>query len=110
MLAARPCRNTAAKVLLEQGKLVTVVVKNKRPRYHRPPISWFVPYRPEKQIELDEVGSHVWRWCDGQNSVEQVIDLFKDEYGLSFHEAKAAVINFLQNLIKRGILAIAIEQ
>lgn len=85
---------------------MTVVVKTRKPNYIIPPISWFVPYRPEREITLDAIGSRLWRWCDGQRTVEDVIDLFKDAYDLSFHEARAAVVDYLRQLIQRGILAV----
>lgn len=106
MLAAHPVRNTAAAVREKGENTVTVVVKTRKPNYIIPPISWFVPYRPEREITLDAIGSRLWRWCDGQRTVEDVIDLFKDAYDLSFHEARAAVVDYLRQLIQRGILAV----
>ncbi len=110
MLKAVPVKNTAAKVVGESDKAVSVQVKNKKPGYRIPPISWFVPYKPTITIELDELGSRLWRCCDGEHDVEQICDAFSEEYGLSFHEAKTAVTDYLGKLIQRGVLAITMQE
>ena len=110
MLRAVPVRNSAAKVLEETEKAVSVQVKNRKPGYRIPPISWFVPYKPTITIELDELGTRLWHLCDGDRNVEQICDAFSDEYGLSFHEAKTAVTDYLGKLIQRGVLAITMQE
>lgn len=110
MLKAVPVRNSAAKVLSESGESVSVQVKNKKPGYRIPPISWFVPYKPTITIELDELGTRLWRCCDGVRNVEAICDTFSTEYGLSFHEAKTAVTDYLGKLIQRGVLAITMQE
>ena len=110
MLRAVPMRNTAARAVENQENGVTVYVKQKRPGFMVPPLSWIVPFRPERSVTLDGIGARVWRWCDGTRTVEEVIDLFRGTYSLTFHEARAAVTGYLRMLIKRGILAVAIQE
>jgi hypothetical protein len=109
MLRARPVRNSAARAV-ENGSLgVTVYVKRRRPAWFVPPVSWIVPYKPEQQIVLDGLGRRIWLDCDGRRTVEEIVDRFKDEHRLSFHEARAAVTGYLQGLIQRGVLAIVVQ-
>lgn len=110
MLAACPVRNAAATVRENGENGVTVVVKTRKPNYIIPPISWLVPYHTEREISLDAIGSRIWRWCDGQRTVEDVIDLFQDSYAVSFHEARAAVVDYLRRLIQRGVLAVMLSE
>ena len=110
MLKAVPVKNTAAKVVSESDATVAVQVKNRKPGYRIPPISWFVPYKPTITVELDELGTQLWRCCDGARDVEAICDFFSAEYGLSFHEAKTAVTDYLGKLIQRGVLAIIMQQ
>jgi len=110
MLKAVPVRNSAAKVLSESDASVSVQVKNRKPGYRIPPISWFVPYKPTITIELDELGTKLWHCCDGSRDVEAICDAFSEEYGLSFHEAKTAVTDYLGKLIQRGVLAITMQE
>ena len=106
MLAATSVRNEAATVVKDEENAVSVSVRNKKPGYRVPPISWFVPYKPVITIELDGLGARLWHCCDGNHTVEQICDIFSREYGLTFHEAKTAVTDYLKKLIQRGVLAI----
>lgn len=110
MLKAVPAKNSAAQVVKDTKEAVSVSVKNKKPSYMFPPISWFVPYKPLITIELDAIGSKLWHCCDGKTSVEDICDIFSQNYGLSFHEAKTAVTDYLRKLIQRGILAIILQE
>ena len=110
MLRATPLRNTAARAVENQDKCITVYVKQQRPGFMKPPLSWIVPFSPERRVKLDAIGTRIWRWCDGTLTVEGVVDRFKDHYRLSFHEARAAVTGYLKLLIRRGVLAIAMQE
>ena len=110
MLTARAVHNAAARVVDEDGCDVAVYVKSVRPWYVFPPISWIVPHRAERASVLDRIGSQVWRWCDGERTVEDIIDAFADEYALTFHEARVAVTGYIKSLVQRGVLAIVIPE
>ena len=111
MLLAIPTPNTAANAKYDEGSgLVTVTVKNIKPDYMIPPFSWVVHFSPQKEITLDKLGSQLWKLCNGKNTVENIIDLFKDAYGLTFHEAKTSVVEYLKKLIQRGVVAVIIQE
>lgn len=110
MLAARAVHNAAARVSDDDGGDVTVHVKSVPPWYMFPPVSWIVPYRAERPAVLDRLGSQVWRWCDGERTVEDVIDAFAREHDLTFHEARVAVTGYIKSLVQRGVLAIAMSE
>ena len=109
MLRARPTRNTAARAVENGSPGVTLYVQRRRPAWMVPPVSWVVPYSAEREIVLDALGRQVWQWCDGNLTVEEIVDRFKDDHRLTFHEARAAVTGYLQKLIQRGVLAIVIR-
>jgi hypothetical protein len=109
MLEARPLRNQAAR-LETSGRGVVVYVRQQRPpALARPPLSWIVPYREESCSTLDALGTEVWNLCDGRRTVESIVDTFKDCHGLSFHEARVAVTEYLRVLVQRGVLAVALR-
>ena len=111
MLLAIPTPNTAANAKYDEGSgLVTVTVKNIKPDYMIPPFSWVVHFSPKKDITLDKLGSQLWKLCNGRNTVENVIDRFKDAYGLTFHEARTSVVEYLKKLIQRGVVAVIIQE
>ena len=105
MLAARPLRNAAAEAS-EQGDELRIAVPAKRPRWLVPPLSWLLPVRPSRAVRLDRVGARVWGLCDGERTVEELVEAFAAMYNLSFHEARVAVTGYLSQLVRRGALAI----
>lgn len=110
MLQAVMTHNLAADTQLNQEGRLVITVKNRKPAYMVPPISWFVHYSPTRQITLDKIGTDIWKWCDGKNTVEAIVDNFKDVHKLTFHEARASVVDYLKKLIQRGIVAVIIQE
>ncbi len=108
MLEARPVRNSAAEVLHEEADTLSIKVKMKKPRPLFPPLSWFVRSRTTRTIRLDRLGSQVWDLCDGERTVEDIVDEFARRHRLTFHEARASVTAYVKLLVQRGVLAIAI--
>jgi len=110
MLHARPIRNSAARAVENQQNGVTVYVKQRRPGWFVPPLSWIVHYRRERRVTLDSLGKQIWELCDGHVCAEDLIDRFAEAEGLTFHEARAAVTGYVKMLIKRGVLAIVMQE
>lgn len=109
-LRAKPVRNTAARVVEKSENSVTVYVKKQRPAWLVPPVSWIVPFRPERQVTLDRLGTEVWRFCDGKRTVEEIADIFGGRYRLTFHESRTAVSGYLKALVQRGVLAMVMQE
>ena len=60
---------------------------------------------PTKKLELDEMGSLVWKHIDGQTSVNTMIMNFAKNYKITAEEAEQSITAFLVELGKRGIIA-----
>ena len=110
LLRARLSHNLAARVEESGDKDVRVYVRCKRPSFLVPPLSWIVPYREERRLTLDRLGAQVWRLCDVQRSVEEVIDRFAELHRLTFHEARVAVTGYIKMLIEQGVLAVVLRE
>jgi len=110
MLSAQPVPNAAAETVREASGELAVAVRRKRPRWHVPPLSWVVPLKPTRTVRLDPLGAQVWALCDGERTVEAIVDAFAVEHGLSFHEARVAVTGYLSQLVQRGALAVAMKE
>ena len=107
---ACPVQNTVARVLDDGNGRVSVFVRQEKPFYLAiPPLSWIVPFKRERRSGLDALGAEIWQLCDGSRTVEQIIDVFKDQHELSFHEARVSVTGYIKALVQRGILAIAMQ-
>ncbi len=61
---------------------------------------------PTKRLELDEMGSFVWKLIDGKKSVGTIITTFAEEYNVSNQEAETAVTTFIKTLGQRGFIGL----
>jgi hypothetical protein len=61
------------------------------------------------KIVLDRYGSTVWGLIDGKRNVKSIVTAFAEEFGLHRREAEAGVVEFLNMLMKRGLIAIAFK-
>jgi len=106
LLKATPYRNERITVDERGDGTVMVCVPVRRPRYMVPPLSWLLPFSPERRIELDRLGGEVLNLCNGQTTVERIMKRFAGEHKLSFREAQVSVTEFLKMLTQRGIIVI----
>ena len=61
---------------------------------------------PTKRLELDAMGSYVWKLIDGKRSVGTIITTFAKEYKVSNMEAETAVTSFIKTLGQRGFIGL----
>lgn len=59
-----------------------------------------------RRIQLDELGSEVWRLLDGQRTVAQIIRQFAKHHQVHKKEAEVAVTQFIRDLGRRGLIGI----
>ncbi|WP_428560638.1 MAG: PqqD family protein [Solidesulfovibrio sp. DCME] len=60
-----------------------------------------------KTVELDAMGSTVWRLIDGRRTAGDIAAALAARYGLDAREAELAVAAFLRQLGRRGAVAVA---
>ncbi|MDD5679471.1 MAG: PqqD family protein [Kiritimatiellae bacterium] len=107
MLESRPYPNSAAEVALQPDGTVQIAVKLKKMKWLIPPLSWLIRPGLRRRYHLqDKVAVTIWKLCDGQHSTEAIVDEFAQRYALTFHEARAAVTEYLKTLVQRGIIAV----
>lgn len=63
----------------------------------------------QKKVELDELGSDVWCWADGETTVETLVGKLAAEHKLNRREAEVSLLQFLQTLAKKRFMAFAVE-
>lgn len=107
LLDARPAINSAVRAE-QRGDALVLWVPIRRPWWLRGPLSWLLPWRPEKGIALDELGQEVWRECAGERRLEDVIESFAERHQIRFHEARLCVLAFLRSLVERNLVVLAI--
>lgn len=104
-LALRPLRNPDIKEEDAEGRVLLIIT---------PPetraskvLSFFLPLSPEerkKRVVLDPIGSHVWRECDGRNTIEHISKSLQKTFKLGTLEAEHSLRQFFQTLGKRGYI------
>lgn len=67
------------------------------------------PPQRRRQLQLDSLGSAVWRLLDGRRSVAQVVAAFREQYQLHPKEAELSVTRFLKTLGERGLVFMKID-
>lgn len=108
-LEALPLRNPSLDWRLNDSEEVVVTLPRRRDlRGRLLSVLFYVP--KQRDITLDEVGSHVWNLCDGEHNVEQIVAELAKTYKLSHREAEVGVTEYLRMLGKRGMVGFAVEK
>ncbi len=64
---------------------------------------------PDKRvIVLDSIGTYVWKLCDGEHTISQIVNRVQKRYKLTRKEAEASLFTFMQQLGKRNFIQFAI--
>lgn len=69
----------------------------------------FVPEsasEPRRKIQLDELGSSVWKMIDGNRSTSDIIIAFSAQQNISIQESEQSVTTFFRELGKRGLIGL----
>lgn len=104
-LDATPIANQAVKEQAISEDRVVLVVPVRKRWFNSVPFTWLFYFRSERRLELDALGTQVWRMADGVHTTEQIIEAFAAEHRLSFHEARVCVTQFLRMLTERNLVA-----
>ena len=105
-LRAKPMRNESMTLDRRDDGTMLASIPLRRPAWLVPPLSWLIPFSSHRRVELDTVGAAVLDLCDGNKTVERIIEEFARKEKLSFREAQLPVTQFLQQLSQRGLMAI----
>ena len=70
-------------------------------------VNIFFPVPEERKVVLDPIGSDVWRVCDGQTPIAEVVKILQREYKLGAKEAELSLQQFFKDLGRRGYIGFA---
>lgn len=111
LLHSRPVANVSMILdRIEDGSGAVAAVPMRRPSWLVPPLSWIVPFSSHRRVQLDRVGLSVLDLCDGQRTVENIIEQFAASHRLSYREAQLPVTQFMQIMLQRGLVAAVSER
>ncbi len=105
-LRAVPLIPPSVEIVRTRDGLIQAESPVPRPRSVIAPIKWFLPAVTYRRIELDEMGTKVFDLCDGERTIERIIEIFAAAHKFTFREAQVSVTSFLQMLTSRGLAVI----
>ncbi len=108
LLDGVPHRNQAVEMEEKDGGQILWTAVRRR-WWTRPPFSWVLPYRERRGVHLDRLGFEIWQACDGTRKVERIVEEFAARHRVSFHEARIAVMQFMQMMARRELIAVVFE-
>ncbi|HSV72913.1 MAG TPA: PqqD family protein [Chthonomonadales bacterium] len=99
----RPMRHTAVEWDIDENGEARLRVPYRTDRVGRAVSFWF--RLPEaRDVQLDEVGSFVWGLCDGEHTVEGIVQKTAKHYKLNRREVEVSVTTYLQMLAQRRFI------
>lgn len=104
-MRSTPIRNDAAQITASTPEKTHISI----PLRHRPLarlLKHVLPLSSAKNLELDALGMELYALCDGQHTVEQMVDLHCEKWNLSFFEARAMVLSYLRQLLQRNLILV----
>ncbi|MDW8052083.1 MAG: PqqD family protein [Armatimonadota bacterium] len=104
VLRLYPLRNALVRFEQDEEGVYTLIVPV-QPRGVFGWLSRIFKLPREHRVQLDELGSTVWALCDGQHSVESIVQHLTRRYKLERREAELSLFAFLNILARRGFIA-----
>jgi TATA-binding protein-associated factor Taf7 len=108
-LSARPVRNPALKWEKLDGGEVRIILPRRDD--HTGKVLSFLFYVPKSRpVTLDIVGARVWELCDGEHTVDDLVEELVEEHRLHRREAEVSLTEFLKMLGKRNMVAFIVPK
>lgn len=70
--------------------------------------TWLAGYLrdPYYRIRLDEVGTFVWKACDGQTSLAAIVEQMRNQFGDTVEPAEQRLSAFMRQMLRSRLLEI----
>ncbi|NUM79269.1 PqqD family protein [bacterium] len=87
-------------------QLVTLIVPKFKSEFT---VKWLVPMlaKPNFKVKLETNGSFVWLQCDGQTTIETIVQRMHERTGDSIESLRERVGSFIAKLEKDGFLSLS---
>ncbi len=104
-LKSKPLRNPYVKWERYPSGEIAILIERKETKFTKL-LSKITHVPKYKKLVLDRIGSKVWELCDGEHTVEDIVNFLCEEYKLNRREAEVSLTVYLQNLMKRGLIGL----
>ena len=106
-LALRPLRNPQLEWRDEDD---TVILEIKRVKnWKTQMLNLLIPIPSEHTVELDRIGTDVWRLMDGTRTIGQIARDLAEQHQIEKREAEVSLQQFFKELGRRGYIGFAVE-
>ena len=102
-LQSRPVRNPHLEWERVDGGDIHLRIARRKDRVARM-LCWAFRAPDHKEIVLDEVGSDIWELCDGDRSVDAIVNVTSKKYKLTRRECETSVAAYLKMLGDRKLI------
>ena len=102
-LAARPVANEAIRAEPAADGGLDLFVPLRHRGWSRL-VKRLLPLSDERRVTLDRFGAEFFGLCDGERTLEAIVGLYMERWRLSFFEARALVVGYLRDLMRRGLV------
>ena len=88
----------------EEGKVVVLVPKFKNSFL----VKWILPHlaKPFFRIKLDDIGSMIWKQCDGATTISIIAESLKNTFGKTVEPVDERINKFLNHLERGDLLLV----
>ena len=86
----------------EDGRCIVL-----RPKFGRSALGRWLASRvaePHYRIRLDDIGTFVWKSCDGQTSLASIATRMREEFGPSVEPAEQRLATFVRQMVRSRLL------
>ncbi|NLO72908.1 MAG: PqqD family protein [candidate division WS1 bacterium] len=104
-----PVRNPGLKWKLDEQGLVRATLVRRRDLWGKL-IGGILSTPDARDLQLDEIGSFVWMHCDGEHTLNDIVESMMEKYKLGRREVEASLNEFLRMLAKRGMIVVGVPK
>ena len=61
-------------------------------------------YRSHSLLVMNAYAAEIWKLCNGEHTVEEIVKFVNNKYGVPVEEAKKEIISFLTRLMEKGLI------
>lgn len=110
MLELRPVRNPALEWSEEDERVILCIRQAESRNWKARLLKFIAPLPPERRVALDAIGSDVWNWVDGKNTVGRIAKELGKKYKLEPREAQLSLQQYFKELGRRGYIGFVTEK
>lgn len=103
-----PIRNEAVQTIESSESRMIVGVALKYEGLMRP-FAKLLSMKSMKKYQLEGLSLELYRGLDGRKTVEDIVDEMMKRFSLSFFEARALTMQYLEMLMRRGLAVVAVK-